>query len=184
VLILAQVVLVNSYVLDPAHIAPSRSDANSNGHFPLNNHAAAGTPRGFNLSSVPFNMQGSNSGVPNAIQMAAFMAQHGMATQWPGAAGAEEDRHGVGPRRTGRSFNNRAPGPYDRQNKDQRPMRWNNSGRLTPPRGGGRPSGNPRFAEGGAANVGPREAVQGRALKSYEDLDAAGTSNGTGALDY
>lgn len=29
----AQLTLVNTYVLDPSHIAPSRSDANSNGTF-------------------------------------------------------------------------------------------------------------------------------------------------------
>lgn len=33
-----------------------------------------------------------------------------------------------------------------------------------------------RFADAnGAASVGPREAVAGRSLKSYEDLDAIGT---------
>lgn len=31
--------------------------------------------------------------------------------------------------------------------------------------------------------MGPREAVQGRSLKSYEDLDAAGGAE-SGALDY
>ena len=50
----AQLTLVNNYVLDPAHIAPSRSDANSNGHFPMNNNSmSAGTPRGFNLQNMP-----------------------------------------------------------------------------------------------------------------------------------
>ncbi|QDS72923.1 hypothetical protein FKW77_008020 [Venturia effusa] len=179
------VALVNSYVLDPAHIAPSRSDANSNGHFPLNNHAPAGTPRGFNLANVPFNMPNPGMGPPNAMHMAAFMAQQGMTPGWVGGLPGDDDRHGSGPRRTNTRFNARPPGPYDRQNKDQRNARWNGgSGRLTPPRGGPRPMINPRFSEGGPGNVGPREAVQGRALKSYEDLDAAGAGNGSAELDY
>jgi len=145
----------------------------------------AGTPRGFNLGNMPFLPGMNNGGPPNAMQMAAMFAAQGMsAPSWGGIAG-DDDRHGAGPRRTGNRYNsNRPAGPYDRQNKDGRNMRWNNSGRLTPPRGGRPPIGNPRFSEGGAATLGPREAVQGRALKSYEDLDAAGASNGTGALDY
>ena len=35
----------------------------------------------------------------------------------------------------------------------------------------------------GAQTVGPREAVQGRSLKSYEDLDAVGGTAG-GELNY
>jgi hypothetical protein len=176
-------------VLDPAHIAPSRSDANSNGHFPLNNHVPAGTPRGFNLgnmgafSGMPPGMN-PGGGLPNAQQFQAFFGPGGVGLAgWSG--NGEDDRHGAGPRRTGNRYNNnRVAGPYDRQSKDGRNPRWNNgSGRLTPPRGGRPPIGNPRFSEGGTATLGPREAVQGRALKSYEDLDAAGASNGT-ALDY
>jgi len=91
--------------------------------------------------------------------------------------------NGSGPRRNGPRFGgNRVPGPYDRKPNDQRNARWGtNTGRLSPIRG--KPM-NPRFNEGGASTVGPREAVQGRALKSYEDLDAAGSSNGTATLDY
>jgi hypothetical protein len=175
---LLQVILVNNYVLDPAHIAPSRSDANSNGHFPLNNHGQAGTPRGFNLASAPFPVPGANGNAPNAIQIAQFMAQQGMMSNWSMPPGADGDRSG--PHRTGNRYNNRAPGPYDRNGgKDQRNARWNSSGRLSPVRG--KPI-NPRFADGNGA--GPREAVQGRALKSYEDLDATAAGNDTGALDY
>lgn len=178
--------LVNAYVADPAHIAPSRTDANSNGHFPLNSHGQTGTPRGFNLNSVPHINMGT-AGVPNPMQMAAFMAQMNGGGQGV-VGGAEDDRHGVGPMRRGpggNRFNQRMPGPYDRPNKDSRNGgRWNNGvgGRLTPPRGG--PGRQPphRFPDGAAA-MGPREAVQGRSLKSYEDLDAAGGS-GTGDLDY
>ncbi|KAF2415788.1 hypothetical protein EJ08DRAFT_600849, partial [Tothia fuscella] len=182
-----EVLLVNSYVVDPAHIAPSRSDANSNGHFPLNNHIPAGTPRGFNLGNMPFGgIPGAlGNGPPNAMQMAAFLASQGVSNpSWGGNPG-DEDRHGAGPRRTNNRYNNnRAPGPYDRS-KDNRNARWNTSGRLTPPRGGRPPMGNPRFSDGGNGTLGPREAVQGRAIKSYEDLDAAGGSNGAEAeLDY
>jgi hypothetical protein len=169
-----QVLQVNAYVMDPAHIAPSRSDANSNGHFPLNNHGQAGTPRGFNLATAPYSAMGN--GPPNAIQVAQFMAQTGMAPSWgmPGEGG--------GPNRTGGGrFNARVPGPYDRNGgKDQRNARWNGSGRLSPVRG--KPMMNPRFSDG--VGAGPREAVQGRALKSYEDLDAAATTNDNAALDY
>lgn len=181
--------LVNAYVLDPAHIAPSRSDANSNGHFPLKDHVPAGTPRGFNLASITVppglsNMIANKGMPPDLAQIAAFMAQQGMNPNWPGGDGDG----GTGPMRRNRGPNNRAAGPYDRQNKDQRNMRWSQSGRLSPPsRGGlggsGLPRGPPRFGEGGALAMGPREAVQGRSLKSYEDLDAAGTG-GTGELDY
>jgi hypothetical protein len=85
-------------------------------------------------------------------------------------------------------------------------MRWNMGpggpggpgamgGRLSPQRMGGIQSmgaGGPAGRGGGAgkwgdgaggAAVGPREAVQGRSLKSYEDLDAVGGS-GAGELNY
>ena len=176
--------------MDPAHIAPSRSDANSNGHFPLNNHAPAGTPRGFNLNNMPFGVPPNMAnGMPNPAAFLAFSAQYGVTppANWgaPNPGFGDDERHQAGPiRRNNNRFINRAAGPYDRQSKDARNTRWANGGRLTPPRpGSGRPSGGPRFADGGAATVGPREAVQGRSLKSYEDLDAAGGS-GTGELNY
>jgi hypothetical protein len=176
--------------MDPAHIAPSRRDTNSNGHFPLNSHGQSGTPRGFNLSNLQqFNLPAMPGGLPNAMQMAAFLAQSGINPTWNGGHAAfgvaEDDRHASGPmRRNNQRFGSRPAGPYDRPNKDNRNARWNAPGRLTPPRNGAsRPGGPPRFADGAAASVGPREAVQGRSLKSYEDLDAAG-AGGTGALDY
>lgn len=105
----------------------------------------------------------------------------------PVADFAGGDRHDPGAMRHGggRFTNNRPSGPYDRQARDSRNMRWNGGGRLTPPRvGAGRSGGRPSFADaGGAATVGPREAVQGRSLKSYEDLDAVGTG-GSGELNY
>ncbi|KAF2675453.1 hypothetical protein BT63DRAFT_450441 [Microthyrium microscopicum] len=178
------ILLVNAYVLDPAHIAPSRSDANSNGHFPLNQHGQQGTPRGFNLSNMQqFGFPGlaNNNFPPNPMQMA-LLAMNNSNT-FPGA---DDDRSGVGPirRGTGR-FNNRNPGPYDRPKQDSRNPRpyGGAGGRLSPPRGN---PGNvrpppARFADGQGPSS--RESVQGRSLKSYEDLDAAG-GGGTGALDY
>ncbi|KAF1989717.1 hypothetical protein K402DRAFT_401814 [Aulographum hederae CBS 113979] len=182
--------LVNAYVLDPAHIAPSRSDANSNGHFPTSSHMQSGTPRGFNLANIPMmsGMPGMTGQLPNAAQFSQYFAQ-GMAPPMGfamGFPGGDDDRHSGGPRRNmGRMNSNRMAGPYDRQSRDSRNNRWNNTanaGRLTPPRAGGRPGG--RFPDaGGAGSVAPREAVTGRSIKSYEDLDAAGGS-GTGELDY
>ncbi len=55
--------------------------------------------------------------------------------------------------------------------------------------GGGRPGGVPSFPGvvggfgDGAFGPGPIDASQGRSLKNYEDLDAAG-DKGTGELDY
>lgn len=63
-------------------------------------------------------------------------------------------------------------GPYDR-----RGGRWEGGGR------GGRVGGS-RWGDGaGAAAGGPREAVQGRSLKSYEDLDHV-AGGGGGELNY
>lgn len=122
---------------------------------------------------------------------------------WGGGlmAGDNPGLHQPGVMRRGGRFNNRT-GPYDRRG------RYNaNSGRLSPVRGmsnmygpGGRlpgnaaplvPAGHPAAAmvpEGfpdaaAAQGMGPREAVQGRSLKSYEDLDAVGGAGG-GELNY
>jgi len=184
---------VNNYVLDPAHIAPSRSDANSNGHFPINNaHMPAGTPRGFNLASLPFNFGTLPPGF--AAPPAGFppfnFGHHTVQAPggWPGpmSTGDEGGMHQAGPmRRGGARYNNPRPGPYDR-----RPPRYGgNNGRLSPPpRGmmaGGRiGGGGGKWGDGaGGQTVGPREAVQGRSLKSYEDLDAVGGAAG-GELNY
>jgi hypothetical protein len=171
--------------MDPSHIAPSRSDSNSNGHFPLNNHGVQSTPRGFNLNNIQnFGMPGvPPGGVPNPMHMAAFLANLNSGHATFGTA--DDGRHGVGPMRRGGAtrYNSRNAGPYDRP-KDGRmgDPRWGPSGRLTPPRNGsGRPGQNPRFADGQGGSS--REAVQGRSLKSYEDLDATGGGEAE-ALDY
>src|ERR1700760_2009014 len=88
---LLQLQLVNRYVLDPAHIAPSRSDANSNGHFPMGNHIAAGTPRGFNLANMPFGL--ANNGPQNGFNLQTLF-NPAMGSNWDGNFG---DGHQAGP---------------------------------------------------------------------------------------
>ena len=133
-------------------------------------------------------------------------------------AGDDRHPHHPGPMRRGGgggNYRNNRIGPYDRRPRDGRDMRWNGTsgnnnnnmmmgGRMSPSRigggagsGGGPPGGrsgaggfNNKWGDGGAgsATVGPREAVQGRSLKSYEDLDAAvgGSAGaaGSGELNY
>jgi hypothetical protein len=140
----------------------------------------AGTPRGFNLNNF-----GGLSGMPSIPgAFPAFFAGHAVQAPlgWPPGS----DRGGP-VRRGGRQYSGSArSGPYDRQQPRQ--QRWgDNGGRVSPP--GGRPrTGNGaggRWGDGaaGIAAVGPREAVQGRSLKSYEDLDAVAGA-GSGELNY
>ncbi|KAJ6186620.1 hypothetical protein N7519_007921 [Penicillium mononematosum] len=168
--------LVNAYVLDPARIAPSRSDANSNGHFPLGSgQGHTGTPRGFTLASMPYGPSANMPTFPSG-------GMPGMMHGWSGnVMGHDGGLHQPGPMRRGQNRNNR-PGPYDRMY---------GGGRLPPP-GVSVPAGHPA-ASMAAANpfpdsssggpMAPREAVQGRSLKSYEDLDAVDAS-GSGELQY
>lgn len=101
--------------------------------------------------------------------------------------------HTGGPiRRGGGRFNNRS-GPYDRNNRNggfhnrgMANMTGAVGGRMDMryiAQGGGGAGGKWGDGAGQAMNViGPKEAVQGRQLRSYEDLDAmpsGGTSNGT-----
>ncbi|TVY48807.1 Zinc finger protein [Lachnellula occidentalis] len=176
--------LINTYVIDPAHIAPSRSDANSNGHFPpANGHMPAGTPRGFNLQNFGMNGMPPMQGFGPPGNFPPFMAGHAVQAPlgWPAG-----DGRGGPVRRGGRQFPTSRTGPYDRQPRNQR---WgSDTGRLSPPPGarrGGLASGGGRWGDGaaGGAAVGPREAVQGRSLKSYEDLDAV-AGGGSGELNY
>ncbi|KAJ5091155.1 hypothetical protein NUU61_006025 [Penicillium alfredii] len=201
--------LVNAYVLDPARISPSRSDANSNGHFPLGSgQAQSGTPRGFSLANMPYlgNPGGMPAGFPPA-GMPPFMAAGSHVGAWGGNMAVLGDGSGLhqpGAMRRGPNRQNNRPGPYDRR-------RFNNNGRLSPVRGmppmygaGARPPsagvavppGHPAAnmavpalfpdamgSGGGPQAMPPREAVQGRSLKSYEDLDAVDGS-GSGELNY
>lgn len=156
--------LINSYVSDPSHIAPSRTDANSNGHFPITNgQSGLSTPRGFNLHNFA-------NGVPGFPMPPGGLPPHfaGM----PGAGWSGDDRRSGGPIRRGGSMSGGRgayrSGPYDR-----RGPRDSNRGRT----------GGSRWGDGGAAAGGPREAVQGRSLKSYEDLDNV-SGSGSKELDY
>ena len=105
-----------------------------------------------------------------------------------------EDTHQVGPiRRGGNRFGSmRQAGPYDRR---QQP-RFNSDGRVNPMmmmnngagmmmnRRGGFNGGIGKWGDGaGAQTMGPKEAVQGRTLKRYDDLDAVEGSGG-GELNY
>jgi len=144
----------------------------------------AGTPRGFNLQSF-----GGLNGMPamgfGAPNFPAFFAGHQV--QAPLGWAANNGRAGA-MRRGGRQFQTARTGPYDRRPRD---ARWGeNAGRLSPPPATGRPRGGMAGAGGrwgdgaaGGAAVGPREAVQGRSLKSYEDLDAVAGA-GSGELNY
>ncbi|PGH13050.1 hypothetical protein AJ79_03887 [Helicocarpus griseus UAMH5409] len=224
--------LVNAYVLDPAHISPSRADGSSNGHFSYSSgHMPTGTPRGFNLSNMPFGFganggpmaAGSLQGLPgSAAGFPGFMNTApgnwtGNGLPMAGAAGDPSGLHNPGVIRRGNRYGGNRMGPYDR-----RGGRFGsggsgggmNSGRLSPVRMGGMftpggrlppntgaayiPPGHPAAAAVAAAGgssrwgdgaggsgqaMGPKEAVQGRSLKSYEDLDAVGGA-GSGELNY
>lgn len=195
-------------MLDPARILPPRADPNSNGHFPFPGQPHGGTQRSFNLSNVPY--LGGNNAVPlNGVPMGGFPGFMGVSqgNTWHAnglTTGGTSGLHQPGVmRRGGGRYNNRS-GPYDRRGGG----RYGNS-RITPGRGGssnsygGRlpsnqtyiPPGHPAAAamfesenfpdavSGGQQGMGPREAVQGRMIKSYEDLDAVGGGGG-GELDY
>lgn len=174
--------MINQYVLDPSHVVPSRVDPNSNGPF-QGNGMQGGTPRGFSLSNIPFGfpMGMPPGGLPPPPGFPATFGQYPVTMPMPpyGPNYAMDPNSQVGPmRRGGGRFGNRTAGPYDRQPKDARNARWANPGGMEPPRAmrGGMMGPPPmRFADAsGGATVGPREAVAGRSLKSYEDLDAIG----------
>lgn len=140
----------------------------------MGNHVqATGTPRGFNLANMSMAMGGSN-GMQNGMMSGMF--NPAMGGNWDPSA-AHDDRSGP-MRRGGHRFNSRT-GPYDRQPRDGRARPSVNGGRLTPPPRGSR-QGPQRYGEGGP---GPVQSVQGRSIKSYEDLDAVGGSGG-GELNY
>ena len=97
-----------------------------------------------------------------------------------------DEGHQTGPMRRGGGRFNVRQGPYDRR---QQP-RYTNDGRLTPMvnanpmnRRGGFAGGAGKWGDGGAQTVGPREAVQGRTIKKYDDLDAA-EGGGGAELNY
>lgn len=84
----------------------------------------------------------------------------------------------------GNRFNNARSGPYDRRPNP----RWGQDGMPGGAMGGGRGGrgyggGRWGYGAGGGAAVGPREAIQGRTIKSYEDLDNV-SGGGGGELNY
>jgi hypothetical protein len=97
-------------------------------------------------------------------------------------------------RRGGSRFNNNRSGPYDRNRGVQRGfgtvggMGMGMSARGPPQmamgyfaQGGGGGGGKWGDGSGGGMAMGPREAVQGRSIKSYEDLDAQPGAGSAGA---
>lgn len=126
-------------------------------------------------------------GFPNMATFSQMLASGAMPSPagWSPAAGGDE--RGAGPIRRGggfgtpggRNYNNRS-GPYDRP----RNPRWGQDGGAGGSPAGGRQRGG-RWGDGagGGAAVGPREAIQGRTIKSYEDLDQVSGSGG-GELNY
>jgi uncharacterized C2H2 Zn-finger protein len=193
--------LVNTYVLDPSHIAPSRSDANSNGHFPLpnNHHLNTGTPRGFSLSNM--NMMNFNQNAMMNMQNMAAAAGFIPGVNFNNADGM--NGHSAGPVRRGRGGYGNRSGPYDRNQRNMQ-RGYNNMGGMIQNMGmmpnsylaqGGKPGG--KWGDGTSnplAAMGPQQATQGRSIKSYEDLDAqpdggrpvvsGGAAGGGAELDY
>lgn len=188
--------LVNTYVVDPAHIAPSRSDANSNGHFPLGNNGHSGTPRNFQLNpqgmNVPMSMgMGFNPAnmPPNAMispQMLAAASIAGAMPSWPGMPNMTSVQGGVGPIRNHGGRGGHLNGGFGRNPY----ARHDGRGRMPSfgagpgARGGAMAMmGMPDGVEGGSGAIGPLGAVQGRTLRTYEDLDVPGEKK-VEELDY
>lgn len=126
---------------------------------------------------------------------------------WGGNGVMGGDLHQPGVMRRGGRMNNRSGGPYERRGRYNNQGGGGGGGRLSP-RGmygapGRLPGNNPGaaaafvpaghpaaammmnagFPDANAGPAMPREAVQGRSLKSYEDLDAVGGAGG-GELNY
>lgn len=161
-------------MLDPSRLAQGMNDAASNGHFPIQNAQIMGTPRNFSLNGTGM----SNGFMPQAApgMFNPMLGQYPMtvANTW-----SMQGDGGVGPMRNNMRINVRGPAPYDRGG----PRR--NNGRLSPPGRGGSGRGRPNFTEGGIGTFGGAQAVEGRTMKSYNDLDAADTGQqGGGILDY
>ena len=153
-----------------------------------------GTPRGFNLANMPplsgFGTMNGPGGFPGFPNFGNHAVQ--MPPGWTGGGAPSmvdpTGMHQPGPmRRGGGRFQNPRQGPYDR-----RQPRFSNTGRLSPPRGvpaipgmmmGTRPPTGKWDGAGMQGSIGPQEATQGRALKSYQDLDAVG-GVGSGELNY
>ena len=119
-----------------------------------------------------------------AIGMAGFIATPSAAGGYVPGVGPIRNNMGRnnvgGPMNSGGGFGASMPGPYARN--DARGMRGGPplvmGGRM------GMMAGGVNGPEGGAGAMGPREAVAGRQLRSYEDLDADKGDAGIGELNY
>lgn len=157
--------------------------------------AANGTPRGFRLHMPAF---GNSGPIPGGFPPNGMSGFVGPPDGWNPSVAVGGDIHGLhhpGVMRRGQNRHNNRPGPYDRRRNN------NNGGRLSPVRMApygrlppgvmsvppGHPAAGmaPQFPDAGAGSqaMAPREAVQGRQLRSYEDLDAVGGADG-GELNY
>ena len=142
----------------------------------------------FNQNGMPMSLPtGATPGMPG--MSAPFMA--GMGNPFGGADGA---MHSAGAIRRGGGgrFSGMRSGPYDRNMRGgprggggggmgMRNASMLGMGYLA--QGGGGGGGKWGDGLGGGMAMGPREAVAGRSIKSYEDLDAApGGAGGGGAV--
>lgn len=165
-----------------------------------------GTPRGFSLANAPY--MGNSASIPGGFPSAGMPGLMGPGGVWNGnmiMPGDGAGLHQPGAMRRGQNRHHNRSGPYDRRrhnggNGRLSPVRMSNmygpGGSRFPPAGISIPVGHPAAnmvpnssfpdamgSGGGPQAMPPREAVQGRSLKSYEDLDAVGGS-GSGELNY
>jgi hypothetical protein len=173
---------------------------------------SSGTPRGFNLQNMNMMNFGQNGMASMNGMQPSFQNGQGFVPGLPNpfAIGEMAGMHNPGAVRRGGRFNNNRSGPYDRNNRGNM-QRGYSSGSMggmgmRMPSGGigtglgmgflaqGGGGGGGKWGDGAAGGTGPREAVQGRSIKSYEDLDAQPASGGNaggggggadgGELDY
>ena len=161
----------------------------------------SGTPRGFNLQNMMTGYPPHFASQVNGGQFPPFgtFGNHTVqAPQWNinqamMANGTTDETHMAGPmRRGGGRFAGgmRLNGPYDRRQQG----RFSNQAGMMGPVGNPIPAGMGRrggFGGGGkwgdgagAQSMGPKEAVQGRMIKKYDDLDATVEGGGASELNY
>ena len=104
--------------------------------------------------------------------------------------GTSDEPHVAGPmRRGGGRFAGgmRSNGPYDRRQPGRfgNPAGMMGTGNPMPMGRRGGYSGGGKWGDGaGAQSMGPKEAVQGRMIKKYDDLDATVEGGGASELNY
>ena len=151
-----------------------------------------GTPRGFSLQNMGVNMMGFNQNAMMNMNM--NMQNMAAATGFmPGANFGNPDGasgHTGGPvRRGGRNYGNRS-GPYDRNQRNVQRGFNNVQGMINNvgvpyssiiAQGGFKSGGKWGENPGGLNALVPTEAVRGRSIRSYEDLDAQPAGGTTSA---